>query len=357
MHNYFYQRLNLLRGELALKRNEAFFTNIREEVLYLTSFDSSNSNLLVTKDKTILFTDKRYSQQVKALDDFIQVEFIEKDLIDSLQKFCMRNKLDLVYFDRSKLSLQRFDEFKKIKSVKFQALKKDISFLFAIQDDLSISYTKKAIKITEKIFEQILGEIKEGISEKDLKAEIKYLITKMSYGEAFDPIVLFGKNSAHPHGKSSDQKLKKNDPILIDFGVNVSGYNSDFTRTIYFGKPDKEFKTTYKIVRSALQIAIENLEVNNSVKEIAQSVIDYFSTFGLEKNFTHALGHGLGVYLHNFPRISTQSNHYLPENIVLAIEPALYFENKFGIRIEQDVLLTKSKKEILTKITDELIII
>ncbi len=136
-----------------------------------------------------------------------------------------------------------------------------ISFLL-LQDEYSIKNTKQAVRITENIFKQILQVIKEGISEKDLKAELKYLIFKYSDGEAFDPIVLFGKNTAYPHGISSTTKLKKNSPLLIDFGVNVNGYNSDFTRTIYFGKPSDDFKHKYEIVKSALNLAIEKIEAN-----------------------------------------------------------------------------------------------
>ncbi len=198
------------------------------------------------------------------------------------------------------------------------------------------------------------GKDQEG---KDLKGELKYLITKFSDGEAFEPIVLFGKNTAYPHGVSSNTKLKINKPILLDFGVNVNGYNSDFTRTIFFGKPSDEFKKKYEIVKSALDLAIEKLEANQEAKNLANVVIEYFKNFGVEKNFTHALGHGLGVYLHNFPLLSHKSNHRIPDNIILALEPALYFEGKFGIRIEQNILLYNGKKELLTKTKDELIIL
>lgn len=357
MEEIYHKRIKKLRDELSLDNGEAYLTSTKEDVLYLTGFLSSNSNFIITKNSQKIFTDKRYTQQIKELKSKIESEFIDKNLNESLKNFCTQHKIKKIYFEPTKFSFQKITELRKLGDVKIKALKKDISFIFANQDEYSIKKTKLAIKITERIFSDILKQITEGVSEKDLKGELKYLITKFSDGEAFEPIVLFGKNTAYPHGVSSNTKLKINQPILFDFGVNLNGYNSDFTRTIFFGKPSDEFKKKYEIVKSALDLAIEKLEVNQEAKNLANVVIEYFKNFGIEKNFTHALGHGLGVYLHNFPLLSHKSNHRIPDNIILALEPALYFEGKFGIRIEQNILLYNGKKELLTKTKDELIIL
>ncbi|MFN4111412.1 MAG: M24 family metallopeptidase [Ignavibacteria bacterium] len=357
MKDFYQRRISILRDELSLNNGEGFFSSTKEDVLFLTGFNSSNSNLLITNKSEIIFTDKRYTQQIKELESKINTEFIEGNFTDTLRKYCDEHNIHKIYFDPSKISVRKISELRKIIKLKFIPIRKDISFIFALQDEYSIKQTKKAIKVTEEIFKNILGNIKEGISEKDIKAELKYLIYKSADGEAFDPIVLFGKRTAFPHGVSNNNRLKVNSPILIDFGVNVKGYNSDFTRTFYFGKPSDEFKNKYQIVLSALRIGIENLEANKKAQDVAISVIKFFERFNLDRNFTHALGHGLGVYLHNFPRLALKSNQIIPDDIIVAIEPALYFEKKFGIRIEQDILLYKGKKEILTKTTDELIVL
>lgn len=357
MKNFYQRRISVLRDELSLNNGEGFFSSTREDVLYLTGFNSSNSNLLITNQSEIIFTDKRYTQQIKELGSQIKTEFIENNFLRTLKEYCYENNINTIYFDPAKISVQKIAELRKIRNLKFKPIQKDISFIFALQDEYSIKQTKKAIRITEEIFKIILSNIKEGISEKDIKVELKYLIYKSADGEAFDPIVLFGKKTAFPHGVSNNSTLKMNSPILIDFGVNVKGYNSDFTRTFYFGNPSDEFKKKYEIVLSALRIGIEKIEANRNTQEVALSVIKFFEKFNVDKNFTHALGHGLGVYLHNFPRLALKSNQIIPDNIIVAIEPALYFEKKFGIRIEQNILLYKGKKEILTKTTDELIVL
>lgn len=144
---------------------------------------------------------------------------------------------------------------------------------------------------------------------------------------------------------------------MIDFGVKVNGYNSDLTRTIFFGKPSNSFIVKYELVRTALRIAIDNIKPDIQASIPASFVVGYFKKNAVDKNFTHALGHGLGVYLHNYPRLSTTSQDKISKNMLLAIEPALYFTNKFGIRIEQDILVTDSNTEILTEKNDELIIL
>lgn len=248
-------------------------------------------------------------------------------------------------------------KFKKIGNLQLIPTTKDLGFLFAQQDFFSIGETKKAIKITHKIFNEILNEIREGITEVELQSELRYKINRSIAGEAFEPIVLFGKNTSFPHGQSSIKKLKKNEPVLIDFGVNVNGYNSDFTRTVFFGKPSNYFLEKYELVRTALKIAIDNIKSDIQASIPASLIVGYFKKFGVDENFTHALGHGLGVYLHNYPRLSTTSQDKISKNMILAIEPALYFTNKFGIRIEQDILVTDSNAEILTGTNDKLIIL
>ncbi len=357
MKNIFDQRIKILRNILSLNKDSTFYTSKTEDVIYLSGFKSTNSHLFVLYDEVFLLTDRRYLQQLSRLKANLKYDLIQNDLIDSIQKFLKKKKIKQLIFENSKITLDRFLKFKKIENLQLKPATKDLGFFFAQQDSFSIGETKKAIKITHKIFKEILNDIREGITEVELKAELRYKINKLNAGEAFEPIVLFGKNTSFPHGQSSIKKLKKNEPVLIDFGVNVNGYNSDITRTIFFGKPSNSFLEKYNLVRTALKIAMDNIKSDIQASIPASLVVEYIKKFGLDKNFTHALGHGLGVYLHNYPRLSTTSQHKISKNMILAIEPALYFTNKFGIRIEQDILVTDSNVEILTETNDELIIL
>ncbi len=357
MNEIYQKRISNLRDILSLKSCEAYLNFTKEDVYYLTGFNSTNSNLIVTNHLVRIFTDKRYIQQIKNSEKFIEFEIINNNLIESLKNFVLKEKIKSLIVQPEKISLKLYQILKKIIGVNVISFEKGFNHLFAIQDDYSIENSKKALSITEKIFNDILSYIKEGITEKDLQTELRYRINKLADDESFSPIVLFGENTAFPHGVPSNCKLKKNSPVLIDFGVKINGYNSDFTRMIYYGEVTDEFYKYYNIVRGALNFAFEKIELNKPAKEIAQFVIDYFKKYNVQNHFTHGLGHGLGVYVHNFPKISAQSNDVILDNLLLAIEPALYFENKFGIRIEQSVLLYEGKKQILNTISDELIII
>lgn len=358
MHNHFLNRINNLRNILSLRHSDCFYTSKNEDVYYLTGFNSSNGNLFITKTSAIIITDKRYTQQLKNIPDFIEVKFIETNLIDAFKDLVHDLKIKKMFLEPSKITFARYLELRKVRSLYWKNLKEELNYFFAYQDDFSIQKTKRAVKLTEKIFRELINEIKEGVTEIDLQAELKYKLSKVPNGKiTFEPIVLFGKNSAYPHGISSNYKLKLNSSVLIDFGLSIEGLTSDFTRTIFFGKPDKSFLKKYSIVKEALQIAIENLKLNLKAQDLYFKVVEFFSRYGLEKYFTHGLGHGLGIYLHNYPHLSKNSNDLIKENLVIAIEPALYFENKYGIRIEQNVLITKNGLEVLTKTTDELIVL
>ncbi len=358
MGNHFLDRVNRLRETLALKKSECFFTLKSEDIRYLTGFNSSNGNLFVTSDRVKILTDRRYTHEIKKLPDFVGYEFIEPNFFESLKKIIAELKIKKFYYEHSKLTLAQGLELRRVQGLFWTGLKDQLSYFYAFQDEDAIQKTKKAVKLTEKIFVELLNEIKEGITEIDLRAELIYKLSKVIDGKmSFEPIVLFGKNSAYPHGVSSTQKLKKNSTVLIDFGLSIDGFTSDFTRTLYFGKPSQDFLNFYSIVKDALHLSIEKLQVNIKAKNLYQIVIDHFTKYNVENFFTHGLGHGIGIYLHNYPHISRESKDVIKENLVLALEPALYFENKFGIRIEQDVLITKDSKEVLNKFTDELIIL
>lgn len=358
MGNHFLNRINRLRETLTLKKSESFFTLKSEDVRYLTGFNSSNGNLFITSDRVKLLTDRRYTHEITKLPDFIEAEFIDPNFVEATKKVVNDLKIKKFFYEHSKISLSQYMNLRKVRGLFWTGLKEQLNYFFAYQDEETIKKTKKAVKLTEKIFKELIQEIKENITEIDLRAELIYKLSKVVDGKiSFEPIVLFGKNSAYPHGYSSNTKLKKNSVVLIDFGLSIDGFTSDFTRTLFFGKPDKDFLKTYEIVKEALHLAIENLHLNLKAKDLYQMVVDHFAKHNVEKFFTHGLGHGLGIYLHNYPHISKNSNDIIKENLVLAIEPALYFENKFGIRIEQDVLITKDNKKLLNKITDELIIL
>lgn len=206
MKNFFDQRIENLRSILSLDKNSVYYTSKTEDVIYLTGFKSSNSHLFIFLDVVYLLTDRRYTQQLRNLKSNIIYQLIENDVFELIQNLLTKKNIRKIIFEPAKMTYENFLKLKKIKGLNLQTQTKNLGFFFAQQDSFSIKETKKATQITIKIFREILNEIREDISEIDLQAELRYKINKSNVGEAFEPIVLFGKNTAYPHGQSSTKK-------------------------------------------------------------------------------------------------------------------------------------------------------
>ena len=212
-----------------------------------------------------------------------------------------------------------------------------------------IAYTKKACEITDKIFKECFDNIKNFKTEKEI---YNFLLKKTKENKcklAYKPIVANNNWIIHP--KPRKYKLKKGF-LLIDFGVRYNGYCCDETRTIYLGKPNKKDIELYNLILKIQETAIKNLKLGIECSKFSKKHVDLFK--GYRKYFIHALGHGVGKRIHQGPRISEKSKDNFEKNIIVAIEPGLYFKNKYGIRIE-DTILIKDKPIILTKTGKKLI--
>ncbi len=167
----------------------------------------------------------------------------------------------------------------------------------------------------------------------------------------------FGKNTSKPHAQPSNTKLEKGMPITLDFGAKLNNYCSDMTRTIFFGQPNQEMIDIYNIVLEAQNIALNNINEGMTGKECDSLSREYFKKKGLDKYFLHSLGHSLGIDIHEWPRFSAQSQDIMKQNMVLSVEPGLYFEDRFGIRIEDIIYFDKNGIVDLTKSPKNIIIV
>ena len=199
-----------------------------------------------------------------------------------------------------------------------------------------LSLIKKSQAINEEIFQNLKKMLKIGMSEKEIALKIKDMA--------------LNKNSVTPHHKNTNKKLKKGDMILIDMGVKYKGYCSDMTRMIFTKNPTKEQKNIYNLVLEAQKTAIAKIKLGLKCSKLDKIARIIIKKAGFEKNFEHGLGHGVGLEIHQSPKISQKSKDVLKENDVITIEPGIYLPNKFGIRIEDMAIVTKNGCEIITKI-------
>ncbi|MDP3996042.1 MAG: aminopeptidase P family protein [bacterium] len=304
-----------------------------------------------------IITDGRYSEAVsKILLNLPKYELLEisnKNSLDDIFK-SLSKKIKKLGIEENNISLS---ESKKLKKYFKLVSLKDLENLRIVKEESEILKIQKACEIGDKAFNFILKKLKEGVSEKQIAFDLEYFIKQKRADISFPPIVAFGKNSSIPHHQTGNTKLSKNQIVLLDFGVKFENYCSDMTRTIFFGKADDKFKKIYKTVLTAQQKAIEKLshlgggrlrlrshdssEVNSrgikatDVDAVARNYIinQHFPTI------PHSLGHGVGIEVHEPPRLSPKSKDILKPGMVFSIEPGIYISGYGGVRIEDLVVL------------------
>lgn len=325
---------------------------------YFSKYNNQDALIVLSNQKKYYLTDARYIQEAhENLTDFYIID-INRDLFCALAEIIGQNKYikigienDLSYNFYKKLT-------EKFLQCSFLDVSVNISYIRSIKSIEEIQLIKKAQQITDKSFNEILPLIKEGITEIEL-GHLLYntLIKNGSEGMAFESIIAFGKNSAKPHALKTNAKLQHKQLIKMDFGAKYKGYCADMTRTVAFGDISQQQKNIYDKVKNAQQVALSNLYTGISCKQAYDYANDYFKQFNLENYFLHSLGHGLGTDVHEMPSLSPRSKEILQENMVVSVEPGLYFTNEFGVRIEDIIVFKKTGIENLTKSQKQLIIL
>ncbi|TCS84581.1 M24 family metallopeptidase [Tepidibacillus fermentans] len=238
----------------------------------------------------------------------------------------------------------------------FLDLESGFNELRLIKDETEIKFLQEAAHFADRAVEIGIQSLKIGKSELEIIAEIEYQLKKQGIERmSFDTMVLTGKKSALPHGKPGKDKIQEGDFVLFDLGVVFNGYCSDISRTVVMGTPSEEQRKIYTIVKQAQQMAINAVKPNISIKQIDLSARNYISKAGYGEYFIHRTGHGLGLDVHEYPSIHEKNEGILKEGMVFTIEPGIYVPQVGGVRIEDDVIVTRNGVRVLTSFTKELI--
>ena len=242
-------------------------------------------------------------------------------------------------------------------SARFERLDDKINAMRVIKSEDELEKLREAAKLADYAIEVGVSEIAEGKTEMEILNAIESAIKAKGYSMSFDTMVLAGEKSASPHGVPGDRKIQKGDFILFDLGVIYEGYCSDITRTVSFGEPTKAQIEIYETVRAANEAAIAAVKAGVKASELDKIARDVITEAGYGEYFTHRLGHGLGISVHEFPSINGANELVLEAGTVFTIEPGIYKSDVTGVRIEDDVVVTETGVEILTKYPKELIIL
>ena len=343
----FTERLANLYEKISAEEVDALLITKVPNVSYFSGFRGDSSALLVGKNFRKLITDGRYTQQAKRETKNFQIvehtEGLYKKLVEEL-KGCK-----VVGVEGRVMTVAERDYLvEELKGVEFKSV--ELDNLRQIKDAAEIACIKKACEIADRAFEKILDFIKPNVREVEVAAELEYFMRKFgSERAAFDTIVASGWRGSLPHGIATDKKICAGELVTIDFGAVYNGYCSDITRTVAVGKISSEQKKIYNAVLSAQVYGLEVITSGKGGKDIDAAVRKVFEDAGYGKNFVHGLGHGVGLEIHEEPRLSKHSKiESLLPNMIVTDEPGLYFENFCGVRIEDTVLVTRGSAEPLT---------
>ncbi len=321
-------------------------------ISYLCCFRSRDAYLLVSRKGNIYISDFRYRQEAK---EFLAKDFSFREVNGSVFKIIAQEisalKLDKVGFEERNLP---FAEHKKIcedlgRSAELIPTHNLVESLRQIKDKDELAKIRKATQIASDTLRYLPKILKPGIRELEVAAEIERFIRyKGAYAASFDTIVASGANSAFPHYLSGKRKLVEDEPVLIDMGVDYQGYKSDLTRVFFLGKIPVLARKIYNIVKQAQEMAIKMIKPGVEIRRVDEASRQYISKRGFGSFFGHSLGHGLGLEVHEGPSVSGNVKEKLKSGMVFTIEPAIYIPNKFGIRLEDMVLVTPKGAEVLS---------
>ncbi|OGX05413.1 MAG: hypothetical protein A2Z88_05810 [Omnitrophica WOR_2 bacterium GWA2_47_8] len=344
-------KLKQLVSQFPKSNIDALLVTHDVNIRYLTDFPASESWLLVTPKKAVYITDFRYVLEAQKGLKGISVECYTKSFFDTVSDLSNRLRIKHLGFDERHLSLAAYLRLKQAagSAAKLKATNNLVENLRIIKTKEELSLTRQAIKITLEAYAFIGKRVKPGLTEQQILADLENFVKAKKVGFSFSPIVAGGPNSCFPHAKVTERKLKNNEPLLIDMGIDVKGYKSDLTRMFFLGKIPPLVKKVNECVKEAQQRAIDKVKPGRLASFIDAQARNYLESKDLGKYFGHSLGHGVGLEIHEAPTISQKSNAVLKENMIFTVEPAVYIPNQFGIRIEDMVLVTERGCEILTR--------
>jgi len=337
---------------------DAFLFNSQANVFYLSGFKSTHAYALITPDSKYLLTDGRYYERAKEELKGWEVVLIKGRAIRSLKKFIREKGLVKVGYESDRISceLRKSLRSTKIRWVGYPNFLKNIR---AVKSKEEIALMREGVKKSDRIYRELLGFVRPGMKELEVRGFIVSKIFELEgEGESFPAIVASGEGSAIPHWETSRREVKPNSPLLIDMGLVWKGYCTDFTRTFFVGNPTSEFVKVYNIVRDAHLFALEKVKVGNKLGDVDRAAREHIKKKRYGKFFTHTTGHGIGVEIHEHPRVyykGEDADITIEEGMVFTVEPGIYLPGKFGVRLENIVAVENGRGEPLSEIDLELV--
>ena len=350
------KRISLLRRRMAgLGINSLLITNL-PDVRWLCGFTGSNAAVAVGRRSVRLFTDGRYIAQAAAEVSGARVEIVPSAAaVSAVQWLAVQvGEVGTVGFDAAQTTVAELDRWKaalpgKLRRKLLVPVESVVEKLRWLKDDDELAIMAEAAKLGDDLFNHLLGFIRPGLTEVTVAAELEYQARlRGAEGMSFDSIVAAGARSALPHGRASEAKLPRRGFLTLDFGVILKGYCSDMTRTVCLGKPSAREREVYETVLAAQEASVAAVTAGVECGVVDEAARSILRQAGMAEAFSHSTGHGVGVEIHEGPRIAAGQKEKLALGMAITIEPGVYFAGEFGVRIEDMVVVTRTGGQVLT---------
>jgi Xaa-Pro aminopeptidase len=359
----FTRRQNQLRTALNHCRLDALLITHLPNIRYLCGFTGSAGLLLVSPTTSLFFTDGRYREQAHAEVEDSRVLIARKSVLAAAGEWLTRNKSRLkvrrIGFESEHMSVA--DRKRLAMNLSWFQLREApllVEHARQVKDSGEIQALRAAVDLGASLFQQALRNMRPGVKENEVAARIEFAARKAGAERmSFETIIASGPRSARPHGRASAALIPARGFVLCDFGVILAGYCSDMTRTVHVGHPTAPARALYEAVEEAQHVAIQAVQPGVSLGEVDRAARTTLQRRGLGRYFTHSTGHGVGLEIHEPPRVAAGQKEILVPGMVITIEPGAYIPGKWGVRIEDMVLVTERACEVLTPTTKALILV
>lgn len=308
-------------------------------VRYTTGFTGSNGQVLLTPDDTVFFTDGRYTEQARhEVPDLERVTYVD-GFLEPVVRTARRLGVGRLGFESEGVTFQMYQELRDAaEGVELVPVRGVIEGQRWAKDPEELAALERAQAATDEAFDAVVRRLRDGMSERELAFELEAEMRRAgAEGPAFDTIVAFGESAAEPHHEPTGRTLSPGDVVKMDFGARVDGYHADMTRTVAFGQPPDRLRDLHFLVRSAQQAGIDAVRVGATGAEVDAAARSVIEDAGLGESFPHGLGHGVGLEIHEGPRLRRGSEDVLPAGAVVTVEPGVYLPGVGGVRIEDMV--------------------
>ncbi|MEM6979848.1 MAG: Xaa-Pro peptidase family protein [Planctomycetota bacterium] len=351
-------RLIRLLQDLKSQPIDAILITNETNVRYLTGFTGDSSWLLVSQDDTVIMSDRRYETQIaKQCPDLLAaIRPPDQKLTELLTEVILEKPFQQIGFEADHVSIATLEIWQQSSpNITWTSTSDVVETLRSIKDDEELATIRRAISIAERAFISATHRMHPRMTERELALEIEVVMRQIGASAVgFDPIVGAHPNGALPHYQPGDVALGDCPTLLIDWGARVDGYCSDLTRTLHRASAPnpsmKRFADAYQAVLESQQAAIDVIRDGIDACEVDAAARQYLDRAGLGEAFKHGLGHGFGLQIHESPRLSPMSTGPLKSGMVITVEPGVYFEGEFGIRIEDDIVVTDTGCEVLSSL-------